>query len=723
EVASIMVKDEKKGAELMDNSTLREVGLGGNNKLVENEIEILRSYDLMEANVRANSLTTTILFNEKFRNTPLFGSEIPFTLKILNPEEIERTQIFNLTINRQGIKIGTVEDSNRLSVLFGRDFKLNSLRFQLLPNENYNPKYSKHEIGTFLLKIVPLHETVTDLLDQLTVSAVSKVATVINLDITDPNKEKGTQILRSQIEIYNEWGLKDKNRVTDNTIRFLDARLNEVTLTLKNIENVVQTFKSKNKITELSSNSQQYLAIAQEVDNQKAQSQTQLKIIEALETILSTDQAQAQLVPSTLGIQESSLGSLVEKHNSLILQKERVKLSSGPLNPLLIDIDDQIREVRKSLLSNVQSLKRAFAISLNEASKKDNRLNELIKKVPSFEKDLVNITRNQTVQSELYAFILQKREEAAITGASNIEDSRIVTRSRFSEVVSPNKTIAWSSGLVIAFLIPIFFLSILNFFDNKVTDVHQIKQLTDVPLLGSISHVKKNNEAPVITANARSEVAEQFRNIRTALTYTQKGKKVKTILVSSFQPNDGKSFVSLNLAMSYALLDKKTIVLEFDLRKPKISAYLGINSSEGISSVLSGKLNAKAAIKQMSDYQDNLYLLPAGYIPPNPAELILSPHMKEMLEDLKKDFEYIIIDTPPFSLVTDSNLIQEYCDLCLVILRQSSTHVAVFEHLNWKLEHFAGTPTYLLLNDVGRKRAYRDNYLKYGYEKGYYSNV
>jgi tyrosine-protein kinase Etk/Wzc len=712
-VASIIVKDEKKGADATDNSLLKEIGLGGNNKLVENEIEILKSYDLMEAVVNNLQLFVSVYHLGRIRDVNVFADDIPFKFYIQNPGAVADPIGWKVTDTTNGVVFSGDKDNTPVFIKYGQLYTSGGIRFLL----TQDTLYSGARYGHYSVTVSSPAETAVEFGRKLSVDAASKVATVINLEMKDTNKKRGVAALQSLINIYNIQGIEDKNKVSDNTVSFLTERLVAVTNELQGVEGSVEKFKSENRVTDLSSDAKQYLDLSQQVDIQKAQGQTQLNIINALEKDLLANQDNPKLVPSTLGITEPSLGLLIEKHNALVLQKERMEQVSGPKNPGLIDLQEQIKEIRSRLIVNVGNLKQAYAISLNDVSGKDAQLNSRIRNVPLLEKKLVQITRNQNVQEQLYAFLLQKREEAAITRASNIEDSRTILRARSLGKVSPKTNMVWALGFLVGFIFPVSVISFRDFMKNKVGDTDEIKRRTDLPVLGTIPHVKNLKNPIVINSHSRSAAAEQIRNIRTGISYTGNGKPVKTILVSSFQPGEGKSFVSLNLAVAYALLDKKTVVLEFDLRKPKLTKNIGLIVKYGISDILAGKAKLDDVLIEVPDHGGNLFVLPAGIIPANPSELISGKNMVYLVDMLQERFDYIIIDSPPLNVVTDATLLQKYADITVVVLRQNYTSMIVYEKLNQRMAQYPGQPVYILLNDTGKAKRYED---KYGYSSGYY---
>lgn len=719
-VASIVVKDDKKGAEVMDNSMMKEIGLGGNSKLVENEIEVLKSYDLMETVVNRLQLFTAIKHVGRIRDVDVFADDLPFQFDIQDRQKIKNPIQWEVSDTVGGVTFQGPADKSPVYIKYGQFYTSDGIGFRLVRDSTFSYpvagnaeiKYSKYKVA-----LTPPSDAAIQYSRNLSVDAASKVATVINLEMKDSNKKRAAAILQTLIAIYNRQGIEDKNRATDNTVNFLTARLSEVASELQGVEGSVERFKSQNRVTNLSSDAQQYLDLAQQVDIQKAQSQTQMNIVNALEKDLKENESNPKLVPSTLGIEEPSLGLLIEKHNELVLRRERISRESGPKNPLLVDVDAQIKEIRSRLISNVSNLKQAYAISLNDVAYQDARLNSRIRSVPLMEKKLVQITRNQNVQEQLYAFLLQKREEAAITRASNIEDSRTILQARSLGTISPKPTMVWAFGGLLGLLIPISLIGIRGAMNNKIGDVTEVQTHTDLPILGTIPHVKKLKNPIVISTHSRTAAAEKIRSVRTAIGFTGKGRNVKTILVTSFQPGEGKSFASLNLAVSYALLRKKTVILEFDLRKPQLTKNIGLTAKEGITNILAGKGILDDLLIEVPDHEGNLYILPAGNLPPNPAELISGTQMEDLIKMLHERFDYVIIDSPPLGVVTDATLLQKYADITILVLRQNYTSNLVYEKLNQRAFQHSSQPVYIILNDMGKSKRYED---AYGYSGGYY---
>ncbi|MCO5235637.1 MAG: polysaccharide biosynthesis tyrosine autokinase [Chitinophagaceae bacterium] len=720
--ASIMIKDEKKGGSgLLDNPLLKELDIAGGGKLVDNEIEILKSYDLMDEVVRKKQLFLDIKSKGNITNRSVFDKESPLIMRIANPDTI--TQPLQWRIIRQPAGNWNLDYGARnkdLAVTRGRWYSVNGLLFQITDNPTFKiPNDSANLIDAYLLNINPVKNTVNSYLADLSVQPASKTSSIIKIELTDYNNKRAQTALNALINIYNQQALEDKNKVTNNTLEFLNSRLAIMENELRAVEGQVERFKSSNRITDVSAEAQKYMEQARQVDIQKADQQTQLNILESVEANLKANQDNPRLVPSGSGIAEPSLAEMIQTHNRLVLERERQVERLGPKNPIPVDLANQIANLRASLITNIGNLKKAYQIALNDINRKDAELNTLIRNIPQVQKNLVQIQRDQSVKEQLYFLLLQKREESAITLASTISDSRSIEQPRSVGIVAPKKALITALAFLLGLMIPIGIIYLISLFNNKIEGKDEVEQKCNAPVLGEISYVKKDNSPIVVQKGSRSIVSEQFRAIRTNISFTRPGHSPGTLLVTSHRPEEGKSFTSLNLAASYALLNKKVVVLEFDLRKPRLSAALNIQSHSGISNYLAGSEPAVSnLLHEVPGFEQRFFLLPAGPIPPNPAELILGDKMPQMMEELKKQFDYIIFDTPPYGLVTDSSLLATHADISIVVLRQEFTFKWVLQELNKKLNDHPTQPLYTVINRVGESHRY-GSYKQYGYKYGY----
>ena len=725
---SILIKEDKKSSSsIVDNAILKELTAGSMNKSVGNEIELLKSFDMMEHVVRNLEQYFTYKTIGRFADRISYQGFFPINVSAANIEKLSRP--FTILIEKNGDKgwFWRVDSSGtkRNKIVLGKVESYNNidLVFKSVPDSiGGNPTSPSPTAFSYKVDVNPLVATVNYFISKLKVEQVSENASVISMDLVDYNDERSIAILQELTREYNEKNFIDKNEVNSNTVKFLDERLRIFERDLKAIESRVSSFKSQNKVTSVTAEASQFLQQAGEVDMLKTNQKNQLNLIAALENELITNRNNPTLVPSTLGLSEPTLGSMIQEHNGLVLDRERLASISGPKNPGLLDLDRQIQNLRGSMIRNIASLKSAYTAQLNSIVARDKELSKSLVGVPEVERNLLEITRDRNVREQLYFFLLQKRAESAIALASSVVDSRIVEAPRTIGMVSPKSKPVWLIALFLGFFIPVIYVMLRDALDNTVGDKAEISTHTIAPLLGEISFIRKLKKRIIISDGDRSIVAEQFRSIRTQLEFTAKGKGLKRILVTSFRPGEGKSFTSLNLAASYTLLKKKVLILEFDLRKPRLARYLDLERKDGISSFLSGKSAIDDLIQEVPGYHGNFYIISAGPIPPNPAELINGEYMEPFMEELERRFDIIILDTPPFGVVADPLLLEKYADISIVVLRQGFTNKSVYSEINSRSAAKPDLLIYTILNGVGMQKKYEYAYGNYSYGYGYYSD-
>lgn len=718
---SILIKDEKKGGgAALDNALLKELNLAANGKLIDNEIEVLKSYDLMEQVVTNLGLNVSIKSKGRVAERMLF-SKLPF---IVNVNRFDSTRQLSLLVKRDvagalSFRINNVEGPFS-PISLNTPFKINGYELVFNPGDSAFIQ-SEMTFGNsdYIIHIGSIRDATMSFLSRLKVEAASKTASVINLSLTDASQDRATKVLHELVNVYILNGLFDKNQLSAKTVDFLDKRLSLIEDDLRNVEERVANYKKLNNLTDISEESKAYLGLVSEIDVKKGDQMTQLSIIRALEDDIIKQQDKPTLVPSTLGLVEPTLLSLVERHNLLVLDYERSVSLSGPKNPRLYDISNQIKDIRIKLLENIKNLKNAFQIGLKSLEFKESELKFRLREIPAIEQNLLEIKRDLSVKSQLYYFLLEKREESAITVASAVTDSRIIERARPNGAIYPKRLTVWFLGITLGILIPIVIFLLIDFFDNKISSKKEIEEGCFAPVLGEISFVKGLETPIVMDVRGRSAVAEQIRSIRTALSYTQKGNSLKRFLITSHRSGEGKSFTSLNLAYSYALTKKRVVILEFDLRRPRISKNLSISSNKGITTFLNGQSLLDEILIKVDRFDEEFSLIPSGPIPPNPAELILGPNMQKLMDELESRFDIIVIDTPPFGLVTDAMLLMNYVDVSIVLLRQGFSFKQVLNDTNELMRQNSNRFIYTILNGIGQ----RSKYYYYGYGSyKYYDN-
>jgi tyrosine-protein kinase Etk/Wzc len=706
--ASLLVKDEQKGGD-QDNA-LKELDIFKPKKVVENEIEILRTYTLMDKVVSRQQLTTRYYKATSFGEREIFNTSI--RLIVEKPTALAYKDALTFTFPQPGkVTInGRVYPLNEsVATPFGR------LRvFNRQPvNANTLP---------VIVRIQTQNNAVRGFLRNMKAEPSSKASTVINLTLEDGVPERGEVVLNNLIEEYNQAAIADKNKMAANTLHFIEDRLDLISGELASVEKDVEQYKSSQGITDLSAQAQNFLTTVQQNDAQMNQVKIQLGALSDVERYLNNQTKAQGVAPATLGLADPVLLGLVTRLSDLELKREQIVRTTSELNPIVQTIDSQVNETRTRIAENVETMKRQLTTSQKQLLVNNGRLEGMIRTIPSKERILLNITRQQAIKNELYTYLLQKREETAVSFASTISDSRTIDPARSDD--KPVKPVRQSIYLLFGFfglLIPIGFMATKDALNNRILRRGDVEELTQVPILGELMKSKKPD--PIVIRNrSQSVLAEQIRTIRTNLQFLRSETgQAQVLLFTSSISGEGKSFISLNLGASLALVGRRTVILEMDLRRPKIYKSLSIMQGGGISNFLSGTAQLTEIIQPIANHE-NYFVITSGPVPPNPSELLSSPRLAELIAQLKEQFDYILIDSPPIGLVTDAQLIAPLADATMYIVRHDLTPKMYVKQLdNWYRDHRFHKLN-VILNAIGEGESYYNSYSYSGYGKSYYTD-
>lgn len=655
--SSILIKDEEKGPDAM----LKELDLFSSNKVIDNEIEILKSYTLMEKVVTDLNLHVNYFTKENFSKEEelYFGSPVDLRFReVYDPA-------FKETLDLEIIDAGNA--------------KLNGVKFPV--NREVKTAYGiftlrmtgkSKEVKALKIKVSPVGAVTDGLIANLNVQPSSKTSSVLLLTVLDAKPQRGRDILNKLVQVYNLAGLEDKNKVAANTLRFIEDRLVLISKDLTNAEKTVENFKSREGITDISAESGLFLESVQENDNQLSQIKIQQSVLENIEKYVRNKDSAAGTVPATLGISDPTLLGLIQSLSEMESQRAQAMKMVKADNPIVTALDDQIAGTKSSLAENLQTLRKTLSITRQQLENRNRQMEGMIRTVPGKERALVDITRQQGIKNNLYVYLLQKREETALSYASAVSDSRIIDTARNSaEPVKPVKPNIYLVFALIGLSIPFAIIYLIDLLNDKISSRRDIEQATAAPILADISHTE-HYDALIVNNNNRDMMGEQIRSLRTNLSFLNPGKGVQSILFTSSMSGEGKSFISLNLGASLAMTDKKTIILELDLRKPKLHAALKMANRVGLSNYLIGKATLDEIIFPIAG-QDNYYIITCGDIPPNPSELLLNGRLAELYRELRETFDYIITDAPPVGIVTDAQILEHQADATLFVLRHEYT--------------------------------------------------
>lgn len=716
--ASMLIKDEKKGM-TGGNEMMKELDLFNGSKIVENEMEVLKSRALMEKVVDDLNLTVTYYKEGNLRDSELFNQ---------SPVSVNYTQLqapaykdamYIRTLDAQHYEL-LDKDQNRIGkYLYTQPVNSNYGRFRVFRTS------AKSASGQLIkVRFARRENLVGSNIGQLQIDLLNQKSTVLQMNMETPVPEKGRAILAKLLDAYTYSALEDKNLEASNTLRFIEDRLKLITGELVIVEKDVETYKTSQGITDLSTEANLFLEKVKENDTKLNEVDIQLRVLEGVERYLQS--GQGPVAPATLMVTDPILTSFIEKLSELELQKEKIARTVQPGNPFLETLNTQIANTKQAVRESVNNQKNGLIITRTSLQGLNNRFESSISRIPRKEREFVTIQRQQNIKENLYLLLLQKREETALSYASTVTDSRIVDRPYSTPgPIKPNSRLIYLIALLVGIVVPAAVINIRELLNDRVQSRKEIEAATGIAIFGEVSLKGKELKENVLDPQSRSFITEQFRILRTNLQYINTNHPVnkgKILLFTSSTSGEGKSFVTLNLAISIAALGKRVALLELDLRKPKITKYLGLTRDKGMSNYLAGAMDY-VDIAQPTGIE-NLFLVSCGPIPPNPAELLSNGKIETLLAGYRDIFDFILIDTPPVGLVTDALVLSPHVDACFYVVRHEVTvkrDLALLADLK-KYNKFKSLN--VVFNGVNYRNSqeYRYGYgYGYKYGKGYYA--
>ena len=707
--AAIMIKDEKKGS--AEGETINSLDQLSRKKIVENEIEIFRSRTLMHQVVKNLHLYASLFDEDQLRSNSAYTTS-PIIVEAANPDNVHKADKVKFQFSPKDSQVVIGIKRYPLNQFLNTDYGL--LMFRANPRQNQKPK------GQLYFTLTPSKKVTTSLLEGLTATASTKLTSILNLKIRDTDPVQGEDILTELIEVYNRASLEDKTKLAATTSSFVGEKLKEVERDLEGIEKKLQGYKSSKGAVDISTQGQLFLKSVNETDQKLADIDLQLSALNEVEKYVKDKESSAGIFPSMIGLKDQMLPELLTKLNNHELEYEKLKKTTAENNPVLSSIKEQINNIRPGILENISNQRANLQASKLNLHSTNNSYSSVLQSIPQKERELVEISRQQGIKSNLYAFLLQKKAESELAKISHIQDTRIVDTAQAStEPVSPKSKLIYIVALLISFAIPASFVSIKEFLSRKILFRHEIETLTNTPIIGEIS-LDKSRDPLVIQEGKRTFIAEQFRRMRTSLGYLGGNSGKKKILVTSTLSGEGKSFVAVNLALSLALTDKKVVLLELDLANPSLSNKLNVSYEEGVSSYLRGECEPEDIIKRTA-VNSNLFFLPSGPLPDNPSELLMSGKLKELVNYLEEAFDIIIIDSAPASLLSDAYILSPICDVTLYVVKHKFTPKSYLERLDEDNTVNQLNNMRIVFNGI-QSRGFTKNGYGYGYGYGYIHN-
>ena len=720
-VASILIKDQDKGSSFSDMASFENFGLfGSGTSSLENEIQLLRTRRLMTKVVEELKLNTRYFIEESPYDKEQYPN-FPVVLNIKSDSSSTNSISTSFEIyvkSNQKFEFIGFDDLSIGDRSFGQDFYANlgsdNRANKQLISISLNTSLSESLIGkTILIKISPVNIVVNSYMQRLRIEPVNeKMSEVLTLSIEETVREKGIAIINNLIEQFNADGINDQNEISQNTTDFLDLRLGLIATELGVIEGTAEQFKTKNRMVDVKAGGDYFLESSSLNERELVSANTQMELtnymFEELKKSNGTD-----LLPGNIGLSNPEIIRLVSDYNNLILQRNRILKSSSERNPIVVNLDSQLEVLNNNIVGSLNSIRSSMQIQINSLNQQSGKINSRIASVPKNEREYKDIVRQQETKNALYLFLLQKREESILSDAVNVEKAKVLDNA-YSDgnPVSPKKKVIYLISIMLGFFVPVGIIYVKDLLDTKVHDEKDLRKLK-IPYLGDVPLTSSKKEL-YISDYDNSNIAEAFRYLRTNINFMLDNKeRSKIIFVTSTRSHEGKTFTAINLASSLAMSGKKTLLLAMDLRAPKISKYLKLDDKIGITNFIKDKFLTVDDIIEKKTKFEKLHLINSGDIPPNPVELLMSPRIKELFDGINKEYDYIIVDTAPAGMVTDTIQISQYADLTIYVVKANyldkrMLHIPEKLHKENKLQNMA-----ILINGSDHSKG------AYGYGYGY----
>jgi tyrosine-protein kinase Etk/Wzc len=703
--STLLIQNDFKGDGMLKGTAFSDLDMFRGARTVDNEMEVLRSRDLIFKTLKDLKLETSYFIPGFFNDKELYGENLPVQVIIeyLNNQaysqkielSIKDDQVFSLNTNEKNVLYNYGQLIQRpgynIRVVKGPAFSTATPILKI----KFNDLYTMAEYYSLsALKIVP----------------IVKDANTVSLTLLDPIPQRGVDILNKLIDTYNDENVGTKNKVARNTIRFIDQRLVDLNSDLSVLERGVENYKQVNRVTNMSADSEINLRTSGDYDFNLSSAGVQLDLIKSLANYLGSRDSMYEIVPSTLGIKDLTLNNLINKYNDLQIERQRLLRNNRPDNPLIININEQLSGLKGYLQETLKNVQAGLILERNNLVNKSNQFESKIRNVPAVERGLLQLSRDQEVKAAIYQYLLQKREETALSLSATIPTSLVVDRPAYHTApAKPKEALIYLGSLVTGFLLPLFFFSSREKLNTKIKEVSDVQLLGDTRILGELSHNDDNNTV-VVKRGSRTTISELFRYIQSNLGNIISDSKSQILLVTSGMMGEGKTFFSINLGITLALAGKKVVIVEFDLRKPDLMKGININYEKGLADYLENKELELDEIISPSATTSNLSVIGCGSLPDDPTELFSSDRMEGLFEELRGKFDYVILDTSPVGLVADVFNIAPYADASIYLLRYNFSdrmQIAVLDDIceNKKLKNLM-----IVFND-----AKKENMRSYGY--------
>ena len=708
--AQILIKDENKGAD--DSEALEFLSMISTKKVLENEKEEITSKKIIYRVINKLGLYAPVFEVHKFKQPSAYVTS-PINIEARHPNKVKSSGNYNFIFN----------DEKETVILNNKEYALNQWivlnndTFRFSKNLNFTPSHNKNLFFAFVNPRI----VAESIKYNIEVVASSKASTILNLKYKDEVPQRAENILNTLIEEYNKASLEDRNLLASNTLAFVEERLKDVEANLDAVETQIKNYKAKSGAVDISTQGGLFLKNVSENDQRLSEINMKLAVLNKVEDYVQTKNSKSGIVPSTLGVEDPMLTRMIGLLYETELNYEKLKNTEGENSPDLLALSQQIEKIRPGIMENIRNQRSSLIASRQNLLSTNNNYISALSSIPQKEKKLVDINREQSIISGIYSFLLQKREEAILSSASQIPNSKLVQKAESTLwPVSPKPFKIYLVAFLFPFVVGIGAITLKETFSSKIQFRHEIEAITAYPIVGEIAY-DKSKELLVVSKKARTFISEEFRQLRVALSLNKSKEDCHRILVTSTISGEGKSFVALNLAAMYAYSNKKTVLIELDLNRPTISIKTNISPYPGIAEYLQSKAEKEDIIRR-TPISENLFIIPSGLIPDeHPSELLEMGKVQDLLNYLSDIFDYIIIDTSPVSAITDAYVLSSSINVTLYVIRHNYTPKVFIERLDQNNKNNQLNNIAIVFNGI-RSRGFGKRKFGYGYGYGYVYN-
>lgn len=731
--AAVLIKeDDKKGGNASNPmGALQDLGMFSMTNNFDNEVEILKSRTLIKKVVNDLNLYISVAEKRMFGyDTPLYKST---PVKVyMTPEEADNLEagaklhLEYTTDGKLAVKAEYTLDEEEQEI----EMKFDSIPavfptpvgvFSFTKNDSIPPLEEDMKLVAY---INPPTDVTENYVEKLSVEPTSKTTTIAAISLQNTVKQRGIDFINRLVAFYNQDTNDEKNEVAQKSAEFIDERIGIINRELGTTETELADFKQRSGITDLASDARMALEESSKYEQQLTENATQIRLVEFLRNYINNPKNANEVIPVNVGLQDQNLGAIINQYNTMLIERKRLLRTSSENNPAVVNINTGIESMRHNVQTTVNSVLRGLQITQTNIERQARKFEGRISNAPKQEKEFLTIARQQEIKATLYIMLLQKREENAITLASTANNGRIIKAALPSKnPISPRKMVVMLAALVLGVGIPVGIIYLRDLLKYKIENAGDVEKITDVPVLGELPLGKKPEKgAIVVQENQNGIMEEAFRGLRTNMLFML-GSHQKVILFTSTQPGEGKSFIAGNTAVSLAYLGKKVVIVGLDIRKPGLNKVFNLSQrTEGITNYLADPEHTDLYdLVQHSDISSNLDILPGGPIPPNPTELMARPVLEDAIAKLKERYDYVILDTAPIAIVTDTAIASRVADMCVYVCRADVTPKLGYQYINVLRDQKKFDKLATVINGIdlsARKSGYGYGH-KYGYGYGH----